>query len=74
MKTSPIDPNGFYEWIYDRCCHDGKLTLQKKEFSHVFPGDGRGELENLERFCGSKGLTFTVDKENQTFTFELSDL
>lgn len=68
-----MDPNGFYEWIFDRCCHDGKLTLHKKEFSHAFPGDGHIELDNLNQFCESKGLIFTVDKEHQTFTFELPD-
>jgi len=68
-----MDPNGFYEWIYDRCCHDGKLTLQKKEFRHVFPGDAAEQLNNLKRFCESKGLTLTVDKQHETFTFELPD-
>jgi hypothetical protein len=68
-----MDPNGFYEWIYDRCCHDGKLTQQKSEFSHMFPEEGRSELENLTEFCESKRLTFTVDKEHQTFTFDLPD-
>jgi hypothetical protein len=68
-----MDANGFYEWIYDRCCHDAKVTLMKKDFSHVFSGEGRTELENLNQFCENKGLILTVDKEHETFTFELPD-
>ncbi len=68
-----MDDNGFCERIFDRCCHEGTVMLNREELNKLFPGDARNALNNLQQLCESKGLNFTVDKERHTFTFELAD-
>lgn len=66
-----MDANGFCEWLYDRCCHEEKVTLNKQQLNKIFPGEAHNALRDLDEFLKKKGLTLTVDDAKQTFTFEL---
>jgi hypothetical protein len=68
-----FDNNDPKEWLYDRCIHDGAITLDKKQFTQFFPGNVSSELVKLHEFCKRKNLTLAVDKERQKFTFTLKE-
>lgn len=59
--------------FFDRCCHDGELTLKRKEFEVAFPGDPNIELHNLQEFCDGKALILKINTVDQSFTFKLGE-
>ena len=60
--------NGFGEWIFDKCCKDGTVTVPPARVKTIF---GIKSLTGAERLCREKGMTLKVNL-NQSYTFDLT--
>jgi hypothetical protein len=69
-RTTDDYTNGYGEWIYDQCCKNGELTLDKAKIGTVF-GSGDKGLIKIKGFCGEKHLVLHIDPSKTFFTFEL---